>query len=57
MFIGLLMLTAAWATTLNGWVIFYTWSLCKSIARENSTNLTDHKHKFSTALELVVNIL
>lgn len=27
MFIGLLMLTAAWATTLNGWVIFYAWSL------------------------------
>jgi hypothetical protein len=21
------MLTAAWATTLNGWVIFYVWSL------------------------------
>jgi len=27
MFIGLLMLTAAWGTTLNGWVICYAWSL------------------------------
>ncbi|KAK4560823.1 hypothetical protein LTR86_005403 [Recurvomyces mirabilis] len=27
MFIGLLMLTAAWGTTLNGWVICYVWSL------------------------------
>lgn len=27
MFTGLLMLTAAWGTSLNGWVICYTWSL------------------------------
>ncbi|BCR88015.1 putative MFS phosphate transporter [Aspergillus chevalieri] len=27
MFIGLLMLTAAWGLTLNGWVICYAWSL------------------------------
>ena len=27
MFMGLLMLTAAWGTTLNGWVICYAWSL------------------------------
>lgn len=27
MFIGLLMLTAAWGVTLNGWVICYVWSL------------------------------
>jgi MFS family permease len=27
MFIGLLMLTSAWGTTLNGWVICYVWSL------------------------------
>lgn len=27
MFIGLLMLTASWGTTLNGWVICYGWSL------------------------------
>ena len=27
MFFGLLMLTAAWGTTLNGWVICYGWSL------------------------------
>jgi MFS family permease len=27
MFMGLLMLTAAWGVTLNGWVVFYTWSL------------------------------
>lgn len=27
MFVGLLMLTAAWGTTLNGWVICYAWSL------------------------------
>ncbi|KAK9321547.1 major facilitator superfamily domain-containing protein [Lipomyces orientalis] len=27
MFIGLLMLTAAWGTSLNGWVICYSWSL------------------------------
>lgn len=27
MFIGLLMLTASWGTTLNGWVICYCWSL------------------------------
>ncbi|KAL9090735.1 MAG: hypothetical protein Q9159_001791 [Coniocarpon cinnabarinum] len=27
MFLGLLMLTAAWGTTLNGWVICYAWSL------------------------------
>ncbi|KAL2037116.1 hypothetical protein N7G274_010112 [Stereocaulon virgatum] len=27
MFIGLLMLTAAWGVTENGWVICYTWSL------------------------------
>ena len=27
MFIGLLMLTASWGTTLNGWVICYAWSL------------------------------
>lgn len=27
MFIGLLMLTAAWGVTLNGWVICYAWSL------------------------------
>ena len=27
MFIGLLMLTAAWGVTQNGWVICYTWSL------------------------------
>lgn len=27
MFTGLLMLTAAWGTTLNGWVICYAWSL------------------------------
>ncbi|EMC93447.1 hypothetical protein BAUCODRAFT_95153 [Baudoinia panamericana UAMH 10762] len=27
MFIGLVMLTAAWGTTLNGWVICYVWSL------------------------------
>ena len=28
MLLGLVMLTAAWAVTQNGWVIFYTWSLC-----------------------------
>lgn len=35
---GLVMLTAAWGTTLNGWVICYAWSLfiygigvCKSL--------------------------
>jgi len=27
MFVGLLMLTAAWGVTLNGWVICYAWSL------------------------------
>jgi hypothetical protein len=27
MFVGLLMLTASWGTTLNGWVICYAWSL------------------------------
>lgn len=27
MLLGLIMLTAAWGTTLNGWVICYTWSL------------------------------
>ncbi|KAI9819608.1 MAG: hypothetical protein M1827_007058 [Pycnora praestabilis] len=27
MFIGLVMLTASWGTTLNGWVICYAWSL------------------------------
>lgn len=27
MFLGLIMLTAAWGTTLNGWVICYAWSL------------------------------
>ncbi|KAF2763935.1 MFS general substrate transporter [Teratosphaeria nubilosa] len=27
MFVGLLMLTAAWGVTLNGWVICYCWSL------------------------------
>ncbi|KAK5677512.1 hypothetical protein LTS10_010084 [Elasticomyces elasticus] len=27
MFLGLVMLTAAWGTTLNGWVICYVWSL------------------------------
>ncbi|KAF1999523.1 MFS phosphate transporter [Amniculicola lignicola CBS 123094] len=27
MFVGLLMLTAAWGTTQNGWVICYVWSL------------------------------
>jgi hypothetical protein len=27
MFVGLIMLTAAWGTTLNGWVICYAWSL------------------------------
>ena len=27
MFLGLLMLTAAWGVTLNGWVICYAWSL------------------------------
>jgi MFS family permease len=27
MFVGLLMLTASWGTTLNGWVICYVWSL------------------------------
>ena len=27
MFVGLLMLTAAWGTTQNGWVICYAWSL------------------------------
>lgn len=27
MFLGLIMLTASWGTTLNGWVICYTWSL------------------------------
>ncbi|KAK3068957.1 hypothetical protein LTR53_013082, partial [Teratosphaeriaceae sp. CCFEE 6253] len=27
MFVGLLMLTAAWGTSLNGWVICYVWSL------------------------------
>ena len=27
MFIGLIMLVCAWGTTLNGWVICYTWSL------------------------------
>jgi len=27
MFIGLVMLTCAWGTTLNGWVICYVWSL------------------------------
>ncbi|KAK0337204.1 hypothetical protein LTR91_004291 [Friedmanniomyces endolithicus] len=27
MFVGLIMLTAAWGTTLNGWVICYVWSL------------------------------
>ncbi len=27
MFIGLLMLTAAWGVTLNGWVVCYVWSL------------------------------
>ena len=27
MFVGLIMLTAAWGVTQNGWVIFYAWSL------------------------------
>ncbi|EGY21782.1 inorganic phosphate transporter [Verticillium dahliae VdLs.17] len=27
MFVGLLMLTGSWAATLQGWVIFYAWSL------------------------------
>lgn len=27
MFLGLIMLTAAWGTTMNGWVICYAWSL------------------------------
>lgn len=27
MFIGLIMLTAAWGVTQNGWVICYAWSL------------------------------
>lgn len=27
MTIGLLMLTAAWGTNINGWVICYAWSL------------------------------
>jgi len=27
MFLGLLMLTASWGTSLNGWVICYAWSL------------------------------
>ncbi|GIZ40158.1 hypothetical protein CKM354_000351000 [Cercospora kikuchii] len=27
MFLGLIMLTASWGTTLNGWVICYVWSL------------------------------
>lgn len=27
MFVGLLMLTAAWGLTQNGWVICYAWSL------------------------------
>jgi hypothetical protein len=27
MFIGLIMLTAAWGVTQNGWVICYVWSL------------------------------
>jgi hypothetical protein len=27
MFLGLVMLTAAWGTTQNGWVICYVWSL------------------------------
>jgi hypothetical protein len=27
MFVGLLMLAAAWGVTLNGWVICYAWSL------------------------------
>ncbi|KAK9364612.1 major facilitator superfamily domain-containing protein [Lipomyces kononenkoae] len=27
MFVGLLMLTASWGTSLNGWVICYSWSL------------------------------
>jgi MFS family permease len=27
MFLGLIMLTASWGTTLNGWVICYAWSL------------------------------
>jgi len=27
MFLGLVMLTASWGTTLNGWVICYAWSL------------------------------
>lgn len=27
MFIGLLMLTASWGLTLEGWVICYAWSL------------------------------
>lgn len=27
MFVGLIMLTAAWGVSLNGWVICYAWSL------------------------------
>lgn len=27
MFIGLIMLTASWGVTMNGWVICYAWSL------------------------------
>jgi len=27
MFVGLLMLTAAWGVTQNGWVICYVWAL------------------------------
>jgi MFS family permease len=27
MFLGLVLLTASWGATLNGWVIFYSWSL------------------------------
>jgi hypothetical protein len=27
MFVGLLMLTAAWGVTQNGWIICYAWSL------------------------------
>lgn len=57
MLIGLLMLTAAWGLTLNGWVICYAWSLFFYGIGVGKDNLICQLKDFhSNPLSQVVNI-
>ena len=62
MFLGLIMLTASWGVTQNGWVICYAWSLffySIGVGKYSTGISLSSPHLFDslTVLSQVVNIL